>query len=446
MVLEILLSPERNLPDLLPVPKGNRFSPFLITTLHVLKSNTMRHFTSLFFFALTASFLGCNSVHKDRNNAIPFIIGDEEPCIIAKVILNGETEANLSFDSGARSVYLDSSFCARNNLFKESQQMKPETSAWSAAIRFNAVNVMDTLKIAVDSREVVYDYFQIWSNLTAFYSRGSNWEGIFGIPVQDSTNVWEINFDDNLLRIAPADDFPFPKQVKFFPLSTVKEYDLTVKMPVNITLADGAKIVSNWECLIDTGLKHDIVLLHNAPEKEALDKRNDAAWFSDSGGMYRRRFNTSAEVFDSYKLDTLMLYTLQTRTRIKDINYVLGLNFLKHFNLFFDMKNHRLGLVPVRKYVRLYNYAPYYCGVYTNEEGKFEMYHIADYKDNPYKKAGLQVGDEVLEIDGFKMEDIVNGKVKADFFGKDTISYRIRRERKEYDFTFSLEHDKEIKD
>ena len=129
-------------------------------------------------------------------------------------------------------------------------------------------------------------------------------------------------------------------------------------------------------------------------------------WLSNLG-RYVRYYTATATLFDGLKMDSLRIYTLDYKNQVHH-PYLIGLNFLKRFNCFFDMKNRRLGLQPLRRFKRRIN--PLYCRFHystqKNKEGRFIVDCVGDYKENYYKTAGLKVGDEIVSIQGFPYGEI----------------------------------------
>ena len=54
---------------------------------------------------------------------------------------------------------------------------------------------------------------------------------------------------------------------------------------------------------------------------------------------------------------------------------------------------------------------------------------VADYKDNYYKAAGLQKGDEIVRVNGKPYKDITRDE-RRDFYKKETLLFEIIRKEK----------------
>ena len=81
------------------------------------------------------------------------------------------------------------------------------------------------------------------------------------------------------------------------------------------------------------------------------------------------------------------------------------MNFFKRFNVFFDMKNMQLYLKPIKKFERIkWSKRPWGTLKTVWKDDKLIIDYICDYQDNPAVKAGFQVGDEVVSINGIKLD------------------------------------------
>ena len=200
-------------------------------------------------------------------------------------------------------------------------------------------------------------------------------------------------------------------------------------MPITARFADGSVIKGCWKSLIDTGSHQDIDLVNDAPEIKILKKRKDAVWIYNPNG-YNRWNEVSATVFDKYHLDSFRLYTIQNRV-IGDVNYVIGMNFLKHFNVFLDLQNKRLGLQPLEHFRRIKDSLapPYHFSTKKNKYGRNIIAHIADYESNYIRKSDLRLGDEVISIDGIDYNKLTLSD-EYRFMKMDTVKYKIRRQGK----------------
>jgi len=262
------------------------------------------------------------------------------------------------------------------------------------------------------------------------YYMASKTDGLFNMPEQDTIHIWEFNFESNYLEIHPADHFKMPKDC--FVLDIEKKensnFPFYVKVPMHIRSSDGDTLFINCQYCIDMGLADDICFFSDT-EPEFFSKRKDAVWTRTSYG-FKRHCTVDATLFDRFSIDSLRIYT-DSNISNKNINCFIGHNFLKRFNVFFDMKNQRIGLQPVKNFQRIVNpiYKRYYFKLRKNEEGKTLIDFIPDYKENYFKNAGLQEGDEIVKINDLPIQKFTREKFD-EFCEMDTIYIHVIRDKK----------------
>jgi len=375
-------------------------------------------------------FLGLSQICKSTD-ALPvgkvyFHIPDNYPHIVVPVFINDSTQANLMFDSGGGGVlWLDSAFCVQNKIKNDNEFMYNGGVAWSTS-RTPFHLSTTPMDLTFGNLHVTYKQHEIldWKGYMGPYAP----DGMFGIPIDDTTHVWEINFEKEYLQIHPGSSFTAPEGTTFFPMKA-NGGSFLITMPITARFADGSVIKGRWKSLIDTGSHQDIDLVNDAPEIKILKKRKDAVWIYNPNG-YNRWNEVSATVFDKYHLDSFRLYTIQNRV-IGDVNYVIGMNFLKHFNVFLDLQKKRLGLQPLEHFRRIKDSLapPYHFSTKKNKYGRNIIAHIADYESNYIRKSDLRLGDEVISIDGIDYNKLTLSD-EYRFMKMDTVKYKIRRQGK----------------
>jgi len=355
---------------------------------------------SIFFIIVIPYILdGCsNSV-----NRVYFCINPENRQIIIPVHINDSTIANLIFDTTAF-LTLDSSFCASNHT--NIDMNSPDASAkMSSAWTYNTAKgtVYNKSKVVkIGNIDLIYQSFYVcnWKN----YMNSNVSDGIFGIPPQDSTHVWELNFEHNYLEIHLAERFQMPKNCFIVPIDrdSVGHYTFEIQLPMKIKYADGDTLTMNRTYFVDTGMFWDIALMPTAKEMEFFNRKKDAVWTQTSvGDKYNRRYTVNAKLFNNFVMDSLYIYTFDNPYQINS-KYLLGQNFLKRFNVFFDLKKGQIGLQPIKNFQRVVNPLSkrfHYSTVKTHD-GKTIVSKVADYPANYIKAAGLREGDEIVTING----------------------------------------------
>ena len=367
---------------------------------------------------LANTFIAC----AENHNRVYFNINPKDRKIVLPVQLNDSITANLAFDTGG-SFVLDSTFCAihpiitLNNPFVSKKQTG---SAWTSQCTTSSVNKAYS-KIEIGDTDLKFDKMKTynWQN----YMHTSS-DGMFNIPPNDTTNMWELNFEKNYLEIHSAADFKMPENCFVVPM--VSPYEIIIQLPLKIKYADGDTITLNRTFYIDTGMSFDIAFMHKAEELPFFNKKVDAVWTEDLGTYYRH-YTVDATLFDHFSLHSLRIYTFDYPNGI-NCDYLIGQNFLKRFNVFFDMKNRQVGLQPIKNFQRVVNstYRRFHFSTNKTSKGNYLVNFIANYKGNYYKTAGLQVGDEIVAVNGVPYNKITNEE-KSEFYKQDTLVFDIIR-------------------
>ena len=319
--------------------------------------------------------------------------------LILPVLLGEGVSAKIVFDTGwGGPIALDSLFCATNPIIKlnSPDSLIKIGSSWSPShldVSGSFYKIFQTVKVGEEI--LTYQDLRVFNYKTYF---NTDADGIIGLPFQDTTHVWELNFEHNYLEIHQANGFKMPKNCYTLPLHG----NVEVQFPMQIEYSDGDTITVDGKYTIDTGMPQDIVLVH--PTKEEIDffnKRDDAVWVSLGSAGYYIRHTVTSRLFNDFIADSLRIYTLDNSRRIHS-ERLIGQNFLKRFNVYFDLKNSQLGLQPIKNFKRIVNPngRRYYFSIKYSPSGQLIVDHIADFKDNPYYEAGVRTGDEFFMING----------------------------------------------
>ena len=364
-------------------------------------------------------------------NRIPFVINPLDRHMTLAVKFNDSIMANMLFDTGRDRLgfTLDSAFCSEHpSLMASSSVLTVETggSAWTPEFGIKYTLYAPPPAMQMGEINCIYSDFgignlkRIWGPLTV--------DGAFNIPANDSTHVWELNFEQNYIEIHSGCEFVMPQDSFVFPIEEDSLY-FQIKIPMHVKCADGDTLTINRSFLIDTGAAHDICLMYQTPELQFFNKQQDAVWlqFVD---RYCRYYTVQATMCDVFQMDSVRIYTYDFPNNVP--GYVLGTNFLKRFNVYFDLPNRRIGLQPHKNYQRVVNPLTkrYYMGLRNDSRGLPSIVaKIADYPGNPYQEAGFRLGDMVTSVDTVKLENTTR-EALAYLQDADSITYSIIRDGK----------------
>jgi len=357
--------------------------------------------------------------------------------ILVPVRFDDSTSGNLVFDTWY-SFVLDSAFCAEHPIISFYNTKKPakefQSGVFWSSQGTRTVKHETTQAITIGNSVAEYNQVMVY-NLKRFMGN-DELDGIFNIPQKDSTNVWELNFEHNYIEVHQNRSFKIPENSFILPMANQTGGDnyggnnaIKIQFPVQIQFPDGDTLYMNHIYYIDTGAPEDIALMRNAEEQSFFNKRDDAVWTEDHN-YYYRHYIVNAILFGHYKADSLRIYTFDRHTGIDD-RYVIGINFLKRFNVFFDMRNRQVGLQPLNNFQRIIDPLGrrFYFLTIQTKEGKIFVTKVANYKSNYYKTAGLCEGDEIVSVNGKPYKDITR-KEKREFYTNDSLVFEVIRNKK----------------
>lgn len=244
----------------------------------------------------------CNCTQKkDISNRSYFITAQDEKKVFVPVMLNDSINVKLGFDTGFSFGYyymlvtLDTSvFATHQSLFLDSMPTVSKTgSAWNNKSGYEAFTYKTRPKLKIGNTDFIYDGIEVM-NWKKYMSKDS--DGLFNIPKDDTTHIWELNFQHNYMEIHSADDFTIPVNSYITPLGGCGDYPFFVDIPLRIRFRDNDTLTIDQKFYIDTGSTRDIVLLCNAKETEFLNRRRDAEWIENLDS-YIRYYTVEANLF-----------------------------------------------------------------------------------------------------------------------------------------------------
>ncbi len=392
-------------------------------------------FLRLFFislFCVLLSISACTNRQPVNANRVYFCIDTLNRRIIIPVQINDSVAGYFLFDTGAADLTIDSSFFADNNLL-------PDIVPQKRLMNFPAYQVFDipslqyqtVFPVIIGETTVTFDKVKVHTFVKSAINE--HLDGIFSIPHEDTTVVWELNFEENYLEVHSADNFQIPAGSILLPIIEVDNHvqKYNIQMPMTIVYNDDT-LNSNYIYMIDTGNTYmDMLLTPPAAEIDLFEKRGHHRVYNYyNGGVFWEDI-VKATVFDSLTIDTLKIYTYSSLHNER----MLGINFLERFNVFFDIKNKQLGLQPIH-YERIEDILKgtiyYFVDTTPTSRGTYKIIYIPNIKNNYYKTAGLSVGDEIISWNGYPYGDVVTGKINVRDIANtsDTLVYDIIRSGK----------------
>ena len=361
---------------------------------------------------LAVSQSSCVNDNRINEKYVTFEFGEEAPKLLIPVTLQDSIPAKFVFDTGIGGTpFLDSALVSQYpSLVPEDipSQESVSCSAWNPTYTTKSTSYYAPLKLKLGESSMDFGNWGVGSYRKLFNE--NEVDGMTGIPSADSTKVWGLNFEDNYITIQEADSFEMPKEYMQFPMKVVtypaEGMTFHVNLPLKVQTSDGDTVAIHRDFFVDTGAWNDIILMSEASELAFFDSKKDAVWIATPyNALYTRNHEVKVSLGeyedDSFRVTT---YDHKHKTTVPS-RYLIGLNFLKHFNVYFDFQE-----------------------IITKQQ-RFIVETIADNKENNYYTAGLRVGDEIISANGILWKDITPEQLETVYQG-DSILFRIIRDGK----------------
>ena len=366
----------------------------------------MYFFSLLLFIAMT----GCQEQdsHPDPNR-VYFELHPISNTMILPIMINDTLTVQMGFDTGCSTLFsfeLDSTYCAEHPFYLWQQEptiVYPNGGGIAWVSKQNKGNIRvykDDFAVKLGETKVNYKWVQVWDRKA--YFGHSDYDGLFNMPA-DTLHVWELNFENNYIELHPIAAFNAPEDCIVAPLHYKTDGRMMMTLPLRVKTSDGDTLTIQQNFLVDTGMSWDICLASPANELSFFEGKQ-AIPFHFGGGGYFNRHIVDADIFDRFHIDSLRIYTLKDWDRLPT-SYLVGLNFLKRFNVFIDLKGSRMYLQPLKEFHRAISPQwKYYCiSTSKTENGTYLVTEVMDHEYNSYKKAGIRVGDEIIGLNGVRL-------------------------------------------
>lgn len=396
-----------------------------------------RHLT-IFLFAL---FLFCCA--QEPKEKIPFSFTPKRRLMSVPVRIQG-VEGNMLFDTGCGiSLSLDTSYAKRIEPFDSvTRHIEGTTKGGYATGKTTIVDYYTgVLKVGIGSHTFDKKEFSVGNYREIFNL--PEFDGIIGLTNIDSLHVWEINFEENYIHISQADSFKIETDYIELPLRWDEKGKIFTILPIKIFSSLGIMLSSSCEFMIDTGSISDVTFIQGTEEAKSLDLYKDAAQW-----LWNRHFwEVNMTICNKVSFDAARVYVYDGKPNETSLKRVLGLNFFKRFNTFFDLKNDKLYLKPIKEFNRItQGKKPWFQLSNKIQGGKVIIDYIANYKDNEAIKTGFRIGDEIISINGIKNIQNLSQEQESQLLSEEVWDYVVKRDGNIFRLSLHRHLDKLIDD
>ena len=347
-----------------------------------------------------------NCFATEKSNRVYFKINPEDRKILLPVLLNDSVLAKLEFDTGG-SFILDSTFCNThpNVTLNTTPEIKQSGVGWTTQRTTSLISKI-TPKVTIGNTDLIrIKHMEIWNWKS--YMHTTNSDGMFNIPSNDTTNIWELNFEHNYLEIHSNQDFKIPENCFVVPIvkDQFNPQRFMIRLSLKVKCMDSDTTTLNGNFLMDTAMPWDIAIIHKTGDLPFFNKRTDAVWTGYVNDYYRH-YNVNVSLFnDAFSADSARVYSFEYPNCSK--SYILGQNFLKRFNIYFNLRNNSLAFQPINNYQRVIDptVKRFHISTYKSPNGNLCIKNIATNKENYFYTAGLRKGDKIFSINGKTKEN-----------------------------------------
>jgi len=385
-----------------------------------------------FFITILLYLSSCSNIKKEENSSklINFYINKGR--VIQQVIINDSIKTYFIFDTGfGEKPFMDS--VAFWTIFKpDSFNNIKANTRFNFGHVINLKEVKSNICFKLNDKKIKYTKYDIgkWPEI------GNSKDSITGVyPISKTdSNTWFLNFEKNYIIINPTtiDTTDYEKfHIKWH--STFNTNKLMVSLPIQFKNEIGS-LGSLNNYIIDTGNPFDIIISSGFKELEFLNKSNQKRTFQLRQNLWCNYSLPQIIINKSIKIDTIVVkHQLNQHYVSSDI---IGLNFLKRFNLIFDLKNMFLYLKPIKHEAILtpgdipaFTF-PIYQGEMT-KDGYIKI--LQTFKDGLFDKAGIIKGDIIKDINGVSALKIKQTPyfIKKELEKKTPLNIKIIRDFKE---------------
>ena len=388
---------------------------------------------NILFVLILALILDFQSFAKSRPVAsIPFErIGSY---VVVRIKINNSTPLNFVLDTGVR-----------NTIISELMPGDSVSLNYSNDAVVLGLGQGDTIKGYISKNNTLQAGRLKLLNKTVYVLEGNEFSltsqtgykinGLLGMDfLQDY--VVEINYTDKRVRFFEQEKFEEPKNYEKMPVTVVGK-----KMYLQLAVLETDSAHQNIKMLIDTGAELNAWFQTLTNKAVQIPEKSIRGFIGqglngDIVGIYAR---VQQICIGSYCLKNPVVTfpdsaTISGIVTNSDRDGTIGSQILSRFNYFIDTKNKFIYFKPNGTFTNLFKYN--IAGIEISQIIPFvpQTEVIKVWENSPAAQAGIQVGDQIMEINGTKTYQLTISEIK-DFFmrpSKRPMSMFIKRNGEEF--------------
>ncbi|MGB3465215.1 MAG: aspartyl protease family protein [Cyclobacteriaceae bacterium] len=389
-------------------------------------------------YILSAAFLiisiGVFAQDQKPIQTIPFeIFGDH---IFIKVQVDGSKPLDFIFDTGDGLTVISNDVASGLKL--NSNQMVKKTSAGGsvtgALINHNVLKIGD---LEVNDIEV---YSLNLNHIERLIGRRI--DGIIGFDLLDK-HIVQVDYDNKLFKIYDNSTFRYDGKGMAFDL---KLTSYIPHIPCTVKLNNGESL--KGEYFVNTGAATTVDFNTPFVNKHDIIAKTGKHYSYATGGLedsesdhYEGR--VKAFMIKDISFDNMPVGISQAQKglqRSKKVFGIIGNNVLKRFNIIFDYKNKKMYWEKNNSFDEDFHVNTTGFDVeLTNDLSGVKVHRV--YEIGMARQEGIEVGDEILEIDGKSVDDMILPEIKK-LINNEGGNFKMKIRRNGKEFTIDVErHD-----
>ncbi len=329
---------------------------------------------------------------------VPFVFSPTKTGnkLIVEASVNGSKPMRFAVDTGANiPLILKPEIADKLNIKSHLSNLEDSDGLSFEVGTIKSLSLFDT-----DSQS----YRQILSSgdvyiYTTAFRHADVYTGIIGLETLKKF-VCEFDFDTKRLILHPQGTLPTTYQnISPLPLSFETLWS-------EVKIKDGAHALGSW--IIDTGRWDNVAAYSLQPSFTPQASMPTAVSF------LHKQLPGIKYLMENFRFGKHSVPLVEVQFAPEQQESYLGMSLLSRFNLLFDWKNKQLRLLP-RKVEPLRLLTSLLDAVVIYRDGKYQVTIVTP--GLPCAEAGMRVGDEILAIDGKKLEQIPSHLWHSVFYG-----------------------------
>ncbi|MCF6361398.1 MAG: aspartyl protease family protein [Cyclobacteriaceae bacterium] len=340
---------------------------------------------------------------------VPFILNNDH--IIIKLSINGSTEMNFMFDSGAGGILINKNFSDSIGLESASERIN------TGAVGTHTVSILKGNSIRVGDAQINNINMMRDENSFEQLDTGEEIAGIIGFHLL-SRFVIKVDYNSFELVFYNRSNYAYEGDGIIMPIVLTYNLPLIVSTVIinNDTEFEGF-------FLVDTGARSELIISSPTVNKfNMIDAVGDHYVLKTEVGSSGKKAKimygkVKGLGFAEHKFTQVPVILSQAENGVLSFNGIdgiIGNRILKRFNIIFDYHRSLIYLEPNANLSKKYSVNVSGFSIYF-KDGQPLIKNIIEH--SPATRAGLKNGDYIVAIEGIVVEDLTAGQIR-DYFSK----------------------------